>query len=368
MNSVLLILVTGADCRLWQPESQLRSAFLRDFVNSKNVPTTTPGSSSLSSTAVFSDDVSRGGHASVKALEEAVDKITSQDQEIPIQEENIKTLNMNVEIKSRSKRKPISGSKKIAMKLKNRNHTNIRRKVMHAAFGVGFAVLNHFIPKDKFVPGMAVLSAATLLMELLRYKKGFNWMNTALHATLGSSLRKHEMEGKFTGSFYFFVGVTITAALYPTTCATLGILQLALADPSASYFGRHTRHVYWSRIGNGLGGFGRNKGLLGFLGGALFCFPFNYQMLSSATFPVAPAQSSIYAASMALGLAGAFADLAVPTPALTLPKKILGRRVPPFHVDDNFVVPIFSAYAATHIFKNLGWNPDAIKLSKFFWL
>lgn len=120
---------------------------------------------------------------------------------------------------------------------------------MHAAFGVGFAVLNHFIPKDKFVPGMAILSTATLVMELLRYKKGFNWMNTALHATLGSSLRKHEMEGKFTGSFYFFVGVTITAAFYPTTCATLGILQLALADPSASYFGRHTRHVYWSRIG-----------------------------------------------------------------------------------------------------------------------
>jgi hypothetical protein len=56
------------------------------------------------------------------------------------------------------------------------------------------------------------------------------------------------MEGKVTGSFYFFLGVTITAALYPKTCATMGNCQLALADPSASYFGRQTSHMNWSRI------------------------------------------------------------------------------------------------------------------------
>jgi dolichol kinase len=95
---------------------------------------------------------------------------------------------------------------------------------------------------------MVVLTSATLVMELLRYRKGFHWMNEILHFVLGSSLRKHEMEGKFTGSFYYFLGVTLTAALYPTSCATLGICQLAIADPTASYFGRATRHVYWSRI------------------------------------------------------------------------------------------------------------------------
>jgi len=119
---------------------------------------------------------------------------------------------------------------------------------MHACFGILFAGLNHAIPKQKFVPGMAVLSSATLLMELLRYRKNFEWMNQALHFVLGKALRKNEMDGKFTGSFYFFTGVTLTSALYPTTAATMGILQLALADPSASYFGRKSRHVYWSRI------------------------------------------------------------------------------------------------------------------------
>jgi dolichol kinase len=265
-------------------------------------------------------------------------------------------------------RKSKSQHKSFAKNLKNRNHTNLRRKVMHCSFGLGFAALNHLIPKQIFVPGMVILSSATLLMELLRYEPGFGWMNDALHTVLGSSLRKHEMEGKFTGSFYFFLGVTVTAALFDPTAATMGIAQLALADPSASYFGRQTRHIYWSRIENGLGGFGRNKGFLGFLGGAVFCLPFNYRVLSIAKFgagkSIPGGQTVLLAASMALGMAGAFADLAVPTPAVTLPKRILGVRVPPLHLDDNFVVPIVSAFAATKIFAYAGW-PANLQLARF---
>jgi dolichol kinase len=255
-----------------------------------------------------------------------------------------------------------SDHKQIAKTLKNRNSVNIRRKVLHAAFGLTFSLLNHMVPRETFLPGMALLSGATLVMELLRYRKGFGWMNDVLHGILGSSLRKHEMDGKFTGSFYFFTGVTLTAYLYPGVPASLGIAQLALADPSASYFGRQTRHVYWSRIENGLGGIGRNKGWLGFLGGALFCFPFNYRVLmlaakhSSMTAGnvLLTSRSVIVKVSLLLGLAGALADLAVPTPALVLPKKILGVRVPPFHVDDNMVVPIFSALACTKVFDYYG--------------
>jgi len=132
--------------------------------------------------------------------------------------------------------------------LKNRNHLNLSRKVFHAGFGLVFATLNHILPRETFVPGMIFLSTGTLAMELLRYRKGFGWMNDALIFCLGGTLRKHELEGKFTGSFYYFVGVTITAACFPTSCATLGICQLALADPSASFFGRQTKDVYWSRI------------------------------------------------------------------------------------------------------------------------
>ena len=120
---------------------------------------------------------------------------------------------------------------------------------------------------------------------------------------------------------------------------------------------------------SGLGGFGRNKGLLGFLGGALCCVPMNYRLLSLASFganAVVPGRQALLAASVALGLAGSLADLSVPTPSLTLPKRVCGVRVPPFHVDDNFVVPLFSALACTQIFDFMGFGE--VVLSKFLFL
>lgn len=133
----------------------------------------------------------------------------------------------------------------------------------------------------------------------------------------------------------------------------------------------HSIYIYglcslkpFNRIYSGLWGFGRNKGVLGFIGGALFCFPFNYRVLSLAKLGANKNRSSLVVASLALGLAGAFADLAVPTPALTLPKKIFGIPVPPLHVDDNFVVPIVSGFACTKTFEYLKWPTD-VQLAKF---
>lgn len=75
-------------------------------------------------------------------------------------------------------------------------------------------------------------------------------------------------------------------------------------------------------------------------------------------------QASVALASLALGLAGSFADLCVPTPALTMPKKILGIPMPRFHVDDNVVVPIVSGYACSKIFEKLAWT-QGVDLAKF---
>mmetsp|Transcript_18648 Transcript_18648/g.46156 ORF Transcript_18648/g.46156 Transcript_18648/m.46156 type:complete len:401 (+) Transcript_18648:66-1268(+) len=306
-----------------------------------------------------------GTSATVTAPKTDTDIATTSDSVITTIETEIAETEIVPEAKlSKKEKKKHKKHKQIAKKLKSRNATNFRRKVLHACFGFFFAGLNHFIPKAKFVPGMVVLTTGCLTMELLRYRKGFGWMNEVLHKVLGSSLRKHEMDGKFTGSFYYFLGVTVTAALYPTSCATLGICQLAIADPTASYFGRQTRHIYWSRIENGLGGFGRNKGMLGFLGGAIACVPMNYRLLSLAKFGHAVTRTNLLTASFALGLAGAFADLAVPTPTLTLPKRIRGVRVPPFHVDDNLVVPVFAGYACKKIFEALQWSAD-LDLAKF---
>ena len=121
-------------------------------------------------------------------------------------------------------------------------------------------------------------------------------------------------------------------------------------------------------LSRGFFGLGRNKGILGFLGGALFCFPFNLRLLSIAkygsSFVIPGGQLSVVLASLALGVAGAFSDLCVPSPALTMPKEIGGVKMPPFHVDDNIVVPIVSGFACTQIFHALGWT-DGVALTKF---
>mmetsp|Transcript_13455 Transcript_13455/g.27849 ORF Transcript_13455/g.27849 Transcript_13455/m.27849 type:complete len:403 (+) Transcript_13455:15-1223(+) len=271
-------------------------------------------------------------------------------------------------------KKMLKRHKQIAKKLRNRNATNKRRKFMHFTWGMLFASLNHFVPRQFFLPGMMVISGTSLTVELLRYRKGFEWMNNLMHFVLGKSLRKNEMDGKFTGSFYYFSGVTLTSYMFPNPCATLGICQLAIADPTASYFGRATRHIYWSRIGNGFFGIGRNKGLLGFLGGALCCVPLNYRLISlalakkSATAAAHTiAKPTVLAISLALGAAGALADLMVPTPALTLPKKVCGVNVPPFHLDDNIAIPILSAWACGYIlrFAGIPIPPAELTLAKY---
>ena len=108
------------------------------------------------------------------------------------------------------------------------------------------------------------------------------------------------------------------------------------------------------RIEGGMGGLGRNKGILGFLGGAAMCIPFNYALLRAAVWSgPRPTTAVLLVASTLVGMAGAFADLAVPTPTLSVPKnaKVLGVKIPPFHIDDNFVVPIFTAFAVLRIFE-----------------
>eukprot|EP00979_Chaetoceros_neogracilis_P000123 scaffold31_cov185-Chaetoceros_neogracile.AAC.1 len=123
--------------------------------------------------------------------------------------------------KRRAMKEEEKSHKKYAKKLKSRNNVNIGRKTLHAVSGLIFATANQVLPKDIFLPFMTLLTSCTLIMECLRYREGFGWMNDILSFVLGGTLRKHEMEGKFTGSFYYFLGVSVTAACFPTSCASL---------------------------------------------------------------------------------------------------------------------------------------------------
>jgi hypothetical protein len=184
----------------------------------------------------------------------------------------------------------------IAKKLKNRNHTNLRRKMMHCSFGLLFTSLNHLIPKSTFVPAMTVLSSATLLMELLRYQPGFGWMNDALHWFLGSSLRKHEMEGKFTGPLLFLChGHSLIFFKPPRLdCAP------ALADRRRRIF---DYAAYTGHIENGLFGGTRILGFRAFFVRPLIKHQHRLVWCSEAVVT----QTALLASLLGLG---AFADLA----------------------------------------------------------
>ena len=173
---------------------------------------------------------------------------------------------------------------------------------------------------------------------------GFKWINNFYVKLFGGVMRKSEMSGRFTGVFYYFAGVTLTAKLFSRLPSILGTMQLAIADPVASLCGRLTRHIYWSRIEGSMGGLGRNKGFLGFLGGALACVPVNFWMLKKAIWGgKSPSNGKLAALSVLTGAAGSFADLIVPTPNIKMPDKVWGVKMPPLHVDDNFVIPLVTA-------------------------
>ena len=102
-------------------------------------------------------------------------------------------------------------------------------------------------------------------------------------------------------------------------------------------------------------------------GGALVCFPFNYRVLSLAKWGaegIPGGKKALVLASLALGAAGSLADLAVPTPAVTMPSKKFGIPLPPLSIDDNFVVPLVSGFACIKIFNSLGWS-QSLELSKY---
>lgn len=130
-----LTLALTVDGRSWQPKSPLHhGVMMKDFVNSRALPITSPQGApggSTSSSSKLSDDVARGGHASVKTTPELEEKKiaakdTADDASSTLQEtegaDSIKSINMNVTVDKMTKRqkKKLTSAAKIAKKLKVR--------------------------------------------------------------------------------------------------------------------------------------------------------------------------------------------------------------------------------------------------------
>ena len=262
-----------------------------------------------------------------------------------------------------------------------RNSLHLKRKLFHASLGLVFAALYQRVSRSLFLKCTSSLSLLLLSLEVLRYRRGFLWLNKLLHLFFSGVLRRGEMrQGRLSGVFYYAGGVALTAFGFSPPAAVLGIVQLAVADPVASLVGRLTADLKWSRVWTSRPSSSsssssstsstsspsipakKGKGLLGALAGALACLPFNYLMFRSASWGVSslPSPSSLLLLSLSIGLTAGVADLLVPTPPITL---YLGKTWPEMHVDDNFVVPIAAAAVAERLLRGRG-----VVLSKtLFW-
>lgn len=126
----------------------------------------------------------------------------------------------------------------ISSGLKPRSSLHLKRKLVHALYGLTFACVLNRIDVNAFTAVGSTCSLGLLTVELLRYIPGFRWINNFFYFLFGGVLRKSEMSGRLTGSFYYFAGVTLTAKMFDRVPAILGIVQLAIADPTASLCGR----------------------------------------------------------------------------------------------------------------------------------
>ena len=148
------------------------------------------------------------------------------------------------------------------------------------------------------------------------------------------------MSGSMSGSFYYFLGCTVTSLLYPKVPASLGILQLGLTDPAASLFGTATRHLPYFRIKDELGGMGRNKGLLGLILSSFVTWPVNAYLLR-------PLVDSPGFYGFLLAFSGALSDFLIPSP----PPRIQTPFRVRVHLDDNLAVPVVAGGVAALLLK-----------------
>ncbi|KAI9499493.1 hypothetical protein BDB00DRAFT_794196 [Zychaea mexicana] len=196
----------------------------------------------------------------------------------------------------------------------------IPRKTFH--YSIGFLVLylfkNGFDSADTY-PALVAFLSIVLATEALR----FSWdsFNVLYCRVMGSLMRKSEVKSRINGTAYYLVGVLIALYVFPKDIASLSIIYLSWADPTASICGR-----LWGKYTPKYG----NKSLAGTLGamvvGALVTYYFFSQFLTESYDPVSsdiPTYALALYGGLVAGLSEALGDSA--------------------GLDDNLIIPVASS-------------------------
>lgn len=183
---------------------------------------------------------------------------------------------------------------------------------------------------------VAGLELCAIILEITRLQNPA--INKFAVKAMGPFMRQHEVE-KFSGIVYCFLGLLVTAAIFPKHIALIGMLQLALGDPIAALVGHGTRQYRWARLST-------NKSYLGTLAASVALSLLNCHLLFKADWGlIRPESEVLVLAGIMIAALSSVAELCIPTPQLTCANKKF-----PVALDDNFVLPILGAAAAQFTF------------------
>ncbi len=118
-----------------------------------------------------------------------------------------------------------------------------------------------------------------------------------------SMLRLHEMDGKYTGATWVFIGSTITIAIFPKEIAIISLVYMSIGDTVAGLVGRKFGKIKFY-----------DKTIEGSLAGLIFCLLSGYLVQLSLPMEVV--------------ISGAFAAMFI--------------ELLPISIDDNLSVPLFA--------------------------
>mgnify|MGYP003306122303 CR=1 FL=1 len=176
------------------------------------------------------------------------------------------------------------------------------RKIIHI-FNLVIPFTYLFILESRFqvLRILIPLTLFSIVIEYLRIRSVV--IKKIFNNFLKSMLRIHEINGKFTGATWVFIGSTLTVAFFPKEIAVISLIYMSIGDTVAGLVGRKFGKIKFY-----------DKTIEGSLAGLIFCLLSGYLVQLSLPMEVV--------------ISGAFAAMFI--------------ELLPISIDDNLSVPLFA--------------------------
>ena len=175
------------------------------------------------------------------------------------------------------------------------------RKIIHIFnLVIPFTYLFFLESRFQVLRILVPLTLFAIVIEYLRVRSAV--IKKIFNNFLTPMLRIHEMNGKYTGATWVFIGSTLTIAIFPKEIAVISLVYMSLGDTIAGLIGRKFGKTNFY-----------NKTIEGSLAGLIVCLLSGY--LVNLTLP------------LVVVFSGAFAAMFI--------------ELMPIPIDDNLSVPLF---------------------------